>query len=128
MPVFVFHFHSIKTLSTENNFTWEQGPNSFQPTGPIIRLSKDLGILDEIVLADPSLPRYVYWAGELHALPHSLREAATSRLMTISGKIRAVLGLFGFISAPQSGYEESIWEFMCRHLGRSVKHIQNAQK
>ncbi len=52
-------------ISKENDegFVWEEGPNSFQPTSYICRIVHELNITDELVLADGSLPRFVYWKG-----------------------------------------------------------------
>jgi len=63
-----------------DGFVWEEGPNSFQPTPDIMKTAYEVGIADELVLADGSLPRFVYWAGDgageklanLHALPTNL--------------------------------------------------------
>jgi hypothetical protein len=96
----------------------------------------DVGLIDELVLADGSLPRFVYWNNELHALPSRLGEIAKFKLLSrtfifvlcnnvillcflsVKGKLRAALGLLGIIKAkPKGDYEESIQEFATRHLG-----------
>lgn len=65
-----------------DGFLWEEGPNSFQPNPAILRFAKDLGILDELVLADPSLPRYVYWEDNLYALPSKPVDAVSFGLLS----------------------------------------------
>ena len=50
---------------TKDGFLWEEGPNSFQPSPTILRFAKDIGMIDELVLADPTLPRFVFWEDEL---------------------------------------------------------------
>ena len=118
------HFHP--PLYTAE-FVWEEGPNSFQPTPAIVQTCHELGISSSLVLADGSLPRFVYWQGEgagdklanLHALPTNLPgDLLTFNLLTWPGKIRAGLGAIGLISPPPPPpYEESIREFVTRHLG-----------
>jgi hypothetical protein len=43
---------------------------------------KDIGMIDELVLADPTLPRFVYWEGKLFALPGALQDLVKFDLLT----------------------------------------------
>ncbi|CAM9111004.1 unnamed protein product, partial [Ectocarpus fasciculatus] len=105
---------------SENGFKWEEGPNSFQPTNEILKLAKDLDMLEDLVLSDPSDPRYIYYDNKLQALPMSVQELITSNLLSCAGKGKAVAGAMGFVSPKPKDKEESIKEFACRHLGQEV--------
>ena len=121
---------NVISKSNEEGFVWEEGPNSFQPTPAICQTVYELGIADELVLADGSLPRFVYWHGDgagqklanLHALPTNLPgDLLDFNLLTWPGKIRAGLGAIGLIASPPSPpYEENIREFVTRHLGEET--------
>ena len=39
-------------------------------------------MIDELVLADPKLPRFVYWEGKLYALPGALQDLVKFDLLT----------------------------------------------
>lgn len=103
----------------ENGYTWEEGPNTFQPAAHILRLAVDVGLKDDLVLADHTLPRFVYWDGDLFALPMSPADIPKFRLLSLWGAIRAGFGAMGFVR-PYSGNDESIKEFITRHLGAEV--------
>ncbi|RYG67977.1 hypothetical protein EON64_06205 [archaeon] len=65
-----------------DGFLWEEGPNSFQPNSAILRLGKDLGMIDELVLADPTLPRFIFWEGKLFALPGGIGDLVNFNLIS----------------------------------------------
>lgn len=96
---------------------WEEGPNSFQPTTDILKLAKDLNMLDDIVLSDPAAPRFIYYDHKLQALPMSVSEMLQSELLTAAGKLKAFVGAMGYVSPKPLGKEETIKEFVTRHLG-----------
>lgn len=84
MPIFdliVFSYDYYYHL-IEDGYLWEEGPNSFQPNTASLRLAKDLGMLEELVLADPSLPRFVFWNNMLHALPGSIQDLTKFNLLS----------------------------------------------
>lgn len=117
---------NLISKENEEGFVWEEGPNSFQPTPYICRIVHELNLDDQLVLADGSLPRFVYWQGggageklaNLHALPTNLPgDLLDFNLLTWPGKIRAGLGAVGLIAPPPEKGEESIRDFVTRHLG-----------
>eukprot|EP00177_Eucheuma_denticulatum_P008441 GFKZ01015346.1.p1 GENE.GFKZ01015346.1~~GFKZ01015346.1.p1 ORF type:complete len:607 (+),score=69.20 GFKZ01015346.1:205-1821(+) len=103
----------------QNGYTWEEGPNTFQPAPHIMRLAVDLGLKDDVVLADHTLPRFVYWDDNLFALPLGPKDLPTFRLLSPWGAIRAGLGAVGLVAPPPKG-EETVKQFITRHLGAEV--------
>ena len=103
-----------------DGFQWEEGPNTFQPTQQIMRLAVDLGIQDQLVFADHTLPRMVYWDNRLFPLPSALEDVPFFSLLNPLEKIRAGIGAVGLLAGRPEGREESVKDFIERTLGESV--------
>jgi oxygen-dependent protoporphyrinogen oxidase len=86
-----------------------------------MRTCHELGLADELVYADATLPPWVWWDGKLHALPKNLPgDLFTFNLLSWPGRIRAGLGAIGFpgvVKAADPDKDENIAEFVTRHLG-----------
>lgn len=83
------------TTVERDGYLWEEGPNSFQPSDPMLNLIVDSGLKDELVLGDPNAPRFVFWEGKLRPVPSRPRDLPFFDLMTFPGKIRAAFGAIG---------------------------------
>lgn len=107
------------STQSKDGYRWEEGPNSFTPTPALLNLIAEVGLADQLVLADAKLPRYIYWEGELLPVPLSPTAALGSRLLSVGGKLRALQGLLGFVPPPP-GQEETVRQFFRRQLGSEV--------
>lgn len=107
------------TTVERDGYLWEEGPNSFQPSDPLLTMAVDSGLKDDLVLGDPDAPRFVLWNGKLRPVPSKLNDFPFFDLMSFPGKIRAGLGAIG-LRPPPPGHEESIEEFVRRNLGDEV--------
>ncbi|KAL8153496.1 hypothetical protein V2J09_011256 [Rumex salicifolius] len=107
------------TTIERDGYLWEEGPNSFQPSDPMLTMAVDSGLKDDLVLGDPTAPRFVLWNGKLRPVPSKPTDLPFFDLMSLGGKIRAGLGALGLRPSPP-GYEESVEEFVRRNLGDEV--------
>ncbi|PKI35589.1 protoporphyrinogen oxidase 1, chloroplastic [Punica granatum] len=107
------------TTVERDGYLWEEGPNSFQPSDPILTMAVDSGLKDDLVLGDPEAPRFVLWNGKLRPVPAQPTDLPFFDLMSIGGKLRAGFGALG-IRPPPPGHEESVEEFVRRNLGDEV--------
>ena len=123
----------------DDGFIWEEGPNSFATQPSIVRIAYELGISDQLVFADESLPPWVNHNGKLHPLPKGkggkgpkgqlelvfgsngvLKFGIAGELLSWPGKIRAAIGAFVGHPPPPEGKEETIREWVTRILGEEV--------
>ncbi|CAN4106544.1 unnamed protein product [Withania somnifera] len=107
------------TTVEKDGYLWEEGPNSFQPSDPILTMAVDCGLKDDLVLGDPDAPRFVLWKGKLRPVPAKPTDLPFFDLMSIPGKLRAGFGAIGLRPSPP-GYEESVEQFVRRNLGDEV--------
>uniref|UniRef100_A0A0E0FKA7 Protoporphyrinogen oxidase n=1 Tax=Oryza nivara TaxID=4536 RepID=A0A0E0FKA7_ORYNI len=127
-------------------YLWEEGPNSFQPSDPVLTMAVDSGLKDDLVFGDPNAPRFVLWEGKLRPVPSKPGDLPFFDLMSIPGKLRAGLGALGVRPPPPvcvlsplcildslvkfdcaerfrrrfQGREESVEDFVRRNLGAEV--------
>ena len=123
----------------EGGFIWEEGPNSFATQPSIVRIAYELGISDQLVFADETLPPWVNHNGKLHPLPTGkggkgpkgqlelvfgsngvLKFGLAGELLSWPGKIRAAIGAFIGHPPPPEGKDENIREWVSRILGEEV--------
>lgn len=124
----------IQTLDADG-FLLEQGPNSLRGTHEFLDLVEELGLLDELVTADPRAPAYVFAAGQLHAVPMSPLALLKTKLLSNAAKLRLMREPFVVPAAAGSARrrgipaaaettnavpEESIASFVRRRLGAEI--------
>jgi protoporphyrinogen/coproporphyrinogen III oxidase len=96
----------------------ERGPNSSQGSEELMALIQELGIIDEVAEGDPKAPAYVYFNGQLHAVPSSAGAFIKSNLLSFRGKLRIFKE--PFVPVRRSDEEESIASFARRRIGREA--------
>lgn len=88
------------TTVERDGYLWEEGPNSFQPSDPMLTMAVDCGLKDDLVLGDPDAPRFVLWEGKLRPVPAKPTDLPFFDLMSIPGKLRAGFGAIGLRPSP----------------------------
>ncbi|MFN0119505.1 MAG: protoporphyrinogen oxidase [Blastocatellia bacterium] len=101
-----------------DGFLLERGPNSFRGTHELLDLVESIGLLPELVAANPKAPAWVYFQQQLHAVPMSLPALLTTRLLSPSAKLRLLRE--PFIAPRREPGEESIAAFVRRRLGPEI--------
>jgi oxygen-dependent protoporphyrinogen oxidase len=100
-----------------DGYLLECGPQSFSGNGFISAMCRDLGILEERVLADPKAPRYVLIDGKLRNVPMGPGLLASSFM---SGGTRTAIlrDIFGKSESPEP--DESVAEFIRRKFSLTL--------
>ena len=106
----------IQSIQREG-YLLECGPQSFSGNGVITSICKDLGILEERVLADPKAARYVLINGKLRAVPMGPGLIASPFL---GGGTRAAMlrDIFGKSESPEP--DESVAAFIHRKFSDTL--------
>jgi oxygen-dependent protoporphyrinogen oxidase len=101
----------------QDGYLIECGPQSFSGNGTISAMCRDLGILEERVLADPKAPRYVLIDGKLRNVPMGPGLLASSFM---SGGTRAAIlrDIFGKSESPEP--DESVAGFIRRKFSPTL--------
>lgn len=97
---------------------WERGPNSFINNRPAMaQLIEEIGLKPHIVLAKKAAhKRFIGKKGQVLALPNSIMDAVTSRVLSVFGKMRLLIEPF----IGKATFEESIAEHVRRRLGHEM--------
>lgn len=100
-----------------DGYLLELGPNTVRPTPELSSLVDELGLAEEVLLADPRLPRYVDFGGRLHPLPMSPAALLGTKLLSARGKLRLLREPF----VPRGvSSTESVHAFFARRVGPEV--------
>jgi oxygen-dependent protoporphyrinogen oxidase len=101
-----------------DGFLLESGPNSVRGTHEFIDLVEELKLMNELITADPKAPAYVYFGGELHAVPMNPPALLKTKLLSTVAKLRLLRE--PFVRARRGKGEESIASFVRRRLGPQI--------
>lgn len=117
----------INTLY-KDGFVIERGPDSFLARKmPIIHLSRELGLEDELVGVNPKAKKnYILHNNKLHQMPPGLVLGIPTQLtpfmktglVSIAGKARAAMDMV--IPKREEDSDESLGHFLQRRLGKEV--------
>ena len=102
--------------STVSGRVVEHGPQRLRLTEPVADLVEAVGLEDDLVVADDSLPLYVYVDGGLRRVPRSIRTFLTTDLLSRRGKLRV---LAEPLTAPGKP-EETVADLFARKFGEEA--------
>jgi len=100
-----------------DGYLLECGPQSFSGNGAISAMCRDLGIMEERVLADPKAPRYVLLDGKLQNVPMG-PGLLTSSFMSGGTRTAILRDIFGKSESPEP--DESVAAFIRRKFSPTL--------
>ncbi|GFP81881.1 protoporphyrinogen oxidase chloroplastic [Phtheirospermum japonicum] len=100
------------TTVERDGYLWEEGPNNFQPSDPMLTMAVDSGLKDELVLGDSNAPRFVLWNGKLRPVPSKLTDMPFFDLMSFP--------VHSFIKMDHS---ERAWQHCLMQSRRGTHHL-----
>ena len=102
-----------------DGFLIEEGPNSLSASNELLALLCEIGLSDEIIDPPPSSHRrFIVRNNELHALPTSPSELISSKLLSVTGKFRALCE--PVLPRSQNDGDESLASLVRRRFGQEV--------
>jgi len=102
----------------KDGFLFESGPQSFQTTGLLLTLIRELGIESDLQKADPSAARYILLHGKLRKIPTSPQAMLTSSLLGAHSRWKILSEPFRKTRPPAA--EESVAKFARRKFGDEI--------
>jgi oxygen-dependent protoporphyrinogen oxidase len=104
--------------SSRDGFTFDWGPNGFQPAPRTLGLVDQLGLRERLQPAsERARRRYLFRDGGLRPVPLRPREFLRSELLSPAGKARVALEPLLYRKPLPSPGEESVFRFVARHFG-----------
>ena len=94
----------------------ELGPQRLRLSEQIAGMIDELGLREELRIGDDDQPMYVYLDGDLKVVPLSVREAFTTDLLSIGGKLRILKE--PLTGPPRDG--ETVEAFLTRKFGQQA--------
>ena len=102
----------------EDGFLFESGPQSFQGTDLLLELIRELGIENELCMADARAPRFVLRHGRLQKVPMSPQAMLGSSLLGAAARWKILSEPFRKTRTPTE--EESVASFVRRKFGHEI--------
>jgi oxygen-dependent protoporphyrinogen oxidase len=99
----------------QDGFRFENGPQSFLATQPLLKLIRDLDLEKNLLHADPKAPRYILSRGRLVPAPLAPPSLLTTPLLGTGTKWRIFTEMLHRTRPPEN--DESIASFVRRKFG-----------
>ncbi len=111
------HAGGVIRSGRESGFLLEYGPNTVLLKPEIEALINEIGLRDQLLIADQNTPRFIQYDGKLHQVPLNPLALLKTSLLSFSGKLRLLRE--PFVPAANNG-EESLTSFVERRLGKEA--------